>query len=119
VTLTLTVPLSNNNEGQTRHFTASLKWKRLYAKALAGHKAAPPVYPQRITITRILGKGERLWDADSVLRGSAKQLIDALKDAGFMTDDSPRYITEVFGKQDASQRPAGPAIKIEFERAKL
>lgn len=116
MSLILNAALSNNNEGQTRHFGASVKWKRLYQRALLGKRRTPPDYPQRITITRILGKGERLWDADSVLRGSAKQLIDALKDAGFMVDDSPKYITEVFGKQDATQRSNGPAIRIEFER---
>ena len=80
-----------------------------------GLKAEPPTWKQRVTITRILGKGERRWDADSVLRGNAKQLLDALVDAGFFFDDGPQWITEVFGKQDDSRRESGPAIEVEIE----
>ena len=63
-----------------------------------------------------MGKGERLWDADSVLRGNAKQLIDALADAGYFHNDGPKWITEAIGRQDAGQRQNGPAILIEIER---
>lgn len=82
---------------------------------LLGFKATPPSHKQRVTITRVLGKGERLWDADSVLRGNAKQLLDALVDAGYFVDDGPKYISEVTGRQDDSRRGDGPAIQVEIE----
>ena len=119
ITLWLPVPLSNNNTGQSRHWSAANKQKHIFANMLRQLrlKATPPPYKQRVTVTRILGKGERLWDADSVLRGNAKQLLDAMVDAGYFIDDSPKHVAEVFGKQDASQRKDGPAIRVEIEKA--
>lgn len=119
IEFTLPVELSNNNGGQTRHFSAAVKQKQLFATTLAklGLKATPPPYKQSVVITRILGKRQSLWDADSVLRGNAKQLLDSLVDAGYFVDDGPKYITEVIGRQDASNRKNGPAIKIEITRA--
>ncbi len=114
IEFTLPVPLSNNNDGQTRHFSASVKWKTLYRKALLGRRGSRPDYPQSIVITRILGKRERLWDADSVLRGSAKQLLDSLVEAGFFIDDGPKYLIEAVGRQDAGNRSEGPAVKVEI-----
>jgi len=119
MTILLPLPLSNNNTGQSRHWSAANKQKQLFATTLAKLrlKATPPTHKQRVTITRILGKGERLWDADSVLRGNAKQLLDSLVDAGYFVDDGPNYITEVLGKQDAGNRSDGPAIRVEIENA--
>ena len=73
----------------------------------------PFKFPVRVVLTRILGPKQRLWDADSVLRGSAKQLIDGLVDAGWFVDDGPKYITEMDGRQDKSNRTEGPAVLIE------
>jgi hypothetical protein len=115
--LFIPLPLSNNNAGQTRHWSAANKQKQAFANMLALFrlKGTPPDHKCRVTITRILGKGESLWDADSVLRGNAKQLLDALVDAGYFHDDGPKYIEEVFGKQDATRRKDGPAIVVEIQ----
>ncbi|MCP4887507.1 MAG: hypothetical protein GY904_12940 [Planctomycetaceae bacterium] len=67
-------------------------------------ECASPNSKQGLVITRWLGKGQRLWDADSVLRGEAKQLVDAMIDAGVARDDSPKYITFVHGLQCDLQR---------------
>jgi hypothetical protein len=117
IKFTLPVPLSNNNEGQSRHWSKAAKCKQTFGQALIGHKGTKPAHPQRIVITRILGKGERLWDADSVLRGSAKQLIDSLVDAGYLIDDGPKYLVEALGRQDASRRKEGPAVEVEISEA--
>lgn len=118
-TITLHIPavLSNNNNGQSRHWSVANEQKQMFVKIFStlGFKATPPMLKQRVTITRILGKGERRWDADSVLRGNAKQLLDALVGAGYFYDDGPQWITEVFGKQDDSRRESGPAIEVEIE----
>lgn len=118
ITIRLDAVLTNNNAGQTRHWTAAYDAKLEFESVLIPHRlrSGPPDHQQRITITRILGKGERLWDADSVLRGNAKQLIDALADAGYFHNDGPKWITEAIGRQDATQKERGPAILIEIER---
>lgn len=112
--------LKNGNNGQTKHWSNSHKerkgWseaiKDAYAISLNGTEfpldaflsCAAPEGTQGLVITRVLGKGQRLWDADSVLRGSAKQLVDSLVEAGVARDDCPKYIEFVVGLQDASQR---------------
>jgi len=80
ITLEIPIPLTNNNDGQSRHWSKANQHKQTFAKTLAimRMKATPPERKQRVTITRILGKGQSLWDADSVLRGNAKQLLDSL-----------------------------------------
>lgn len=70
-------------------------------------------FPVEIQLTRIIGPRQRLWDADSVLRGSAKQLIDSLVAIGWFHDDGPKWITSATGVQDASQRVNGPAVMVE------
>ncbi len=76
-------------------------------------KRDPFKFPVKLTLTRILGPNQRLWDADSVLRGNAKQLVDSLVAVGWFHDDSMKYITQVIGAQDATQRENGPAVLIE------
>lgn len=76
-------------------------------------KRDPFEFPVKVTLTRILGPNQRLWDADSVLRGNAKQLIDSLVAIGWFYDDSMKYIVQVVGDQDATQRENGPAVLIE------
>ena len=112
--------LKNGNNGQTKHWSSSHKAKQAWAKALKTAyvltkngtefhldsflECASPSSKQGLVITRWLSKGQRLWDADSVLRGEAKQLVDALVDAGVARDDSPKYITFVHGLQCDLQR---------------
>ena len=57
--------------------------------------------------------GPFLWDADSVLRGNAKELIDSLTALGWFHDDSPKWIVAVDGRQDASRREIGPMVEVE------
>ena len=112
--------LKNGNNGQTKHWSSSHrereKWAEslctAYVNTLNGTEfpldvflACPaPDEKQGLVITRWVAKGQRKWDADSVLRGTAKQLIDSLIEAGVARDDSPKYIEFVLGLQDDSQR---------------
>ncbi len=107
--------LRNGNNGQTKHWTGSHKERQQWTRAIASAYAisingtefpldafltcSSPDEKQGLVITRWLSKGQRLWDADSVLRGNAKQLIDALIEAGVARDDSPKYIEWVHGLQ--------------------
>ncbi len=119
ISFTIPVELTNNNDGQSRHWSKANSSKKMFAQTLAALRlrSTPPDHPQNIVITRILGKRQSLWDADSVLRGNAKQLIDALVDAGYFIDDGPKYIIEAIGRQDATRRAEGPAILVEIREA--
>lgn len=84
--------------------------------ASSGYKRETP-YSERVnlTITRILAPGQRLWDADSVLRGNAKELIDALVELGWFKDDGPRCIGVCDGRQDVTRRVEGAAVEIRID----
>ena len=69
-----------------------------------------------VTVVRILGKGQRLWDSSSRGRGNYKQLEDAMVACGWFTDDSPKYIKNTVFLEDDTQRKNGSAIDIYIER---
>lgn len=114
--LELPVHLYNGNSGQTKHWSTTPKLRRGYLDAIRECYAKPqtPDYPQRMTITRVLGPRQQLWDTDSILRGSAKQLVDSLVEYGFVHDDGPTWITASIGLQDDSRREDGPMVIVEF-----
>lgn len=112
--------LKNGNNGQSKHWSGSHKERQGWTQAINNAYAistngtefpldtflacSAPDDLQGLVITRFLAKGQRKWDADSVLRGNAKQLVDSLIEAGVARDDSPKYIDFVYGLQDDSQR---------------
>jgi hypothetical protein len=130
-TIKVNAKLKNANNGQTKHWSGSHKERRLFQDTLAsaevvtkngveplssflttrhwdaGDKAGLVVY-------RVLGKRERLWDSDSVLRGNYKQLQDSLVEVGLFEDDNPDYIEWVLGLQDKSRRDEGSCVEIEI-----
>lgn len=116
-TLVLPIELTNGNDGRTKHFGAAAKRRREYEATIRYlHGRIQPVStPCRITVTRILGKGQRLMDADSLGRGNAKELIDAIVAVGFLPDDGPRHVTEVAYRQDDTRRSDGPSTEITIE----
>lgn len=118
-TFFLPFELLNKNSGQGHAWYQSANEKKLFDVGLKslGLIREPYEVPVRLTITRILAPRQRLWDYDSVLRGNAKQLIDALVDAGWFHDDGPKWIVSVIGDQDASRRDIGPAIEIHVDTA--
>lgn len=136
-TIKLPMKLKNNNQGQGHHWSGSHKERRIASEAVA--EALVEYYPTPtssmtlrlsewlsgphreceyeklgLVVWRVLGKRERLWDADSVLRGNYKQVQDALIEAGLAEDDSPAYIEWVLGRQDKERRDEGSCIEIEI-----
>lgn len=113
---TIPFDLSNNNDGQGRAWYRTAAVKKAITDQLARQEMhrEPFEFPVRVVLTRILGPKQKLFDADSVLRGSSKQLFDALVDAGWFVDDGPKYITKVDGRQDKTKRSEGPAVLIEI-----
>ncbi len=109
--------LTNSNDGQGGHWGGSSKARRQFESDLRklGLVFDPFTCKVSVVVVRILGKGQRLWDSSSVLRGNYKQLEDAMVACGWFTDDSPRYITDTRGRQDDTARSRGPEIKIIIE----
>ena len=112
-TIRFPIDLTNSNDGRGGSFWKSAKRRKEYEStiALCGVRRTPFDIPVGITVCRVLGPRQRLWDADSVLRGSAKELIDAMVACGWFHDDGPRWITAAVGIQDTSRRSEGPAVR--------
>ncbi len=129
-TIILDRELKNANNGQSKHWSTSHKERQAWAVAVRdgwikdvsgveSHTddwwecASDPDTKIGLIVTRHLGKRQRLWDSDSVLRGNAKQCIDALISAGMAVDDSPAFVEWTIGVQDDSNKEAGPYTTIE------
>lgn len=129
-TMVIDAKLSNSNSGQGRSWHMSAKDRKEFAKlvpksmvvvddhdpvafedSLKGITLSDPV---ALIVTRVLGPRERLWDSDSVLRGNAKQVIDAVVATGLIADDGPKHVALTVGVQDDSRREQGPSIEISF-----
>lgn len=114
----LSMKLTNRNNGQGRHWSVSAKASKEADAAVREAMNVPRVQPYdcpvSLVITRILGPRERLWDEDSILRGNAKQILDAMVSRGWFHDDGPRWISSVVGRQDATQRGIGPCVSIDI-----
>ncbi len=136
-TMVVKEKLTNNNAGQGRGWHKSAKDRKTmdtkvgqsmivtydddgvmayapFSESLAGTQLSDLVV---LTVTRVLGPKERLWDADSVLRGNSKQLLDAIVGTGLLKDDNPKYVALVIGDQDKERREIGPLIEVGFYEA--
>ena len=110
----LPVELKNNNTGRGHAHWQSTKQRKLYEQQLrtSGFIRKPFDETVDLVVCRILGKRQRLWDADSVLRGSAKELIDSLVACGWFHDDGAKWIRNCVGIQDDSRKHEGPAVVV-------
>ena len=115
LSVTLPMELTNKNKGQGHswHHTADDRKDCETCLRALGHIRKPFKAKMNMRITRILGKGQRLWDQSSVLRGSAKQLEDALVFCGWFVDDSPKWVGLVIGDQEIPKKRGKPQVKIE------
>jgi hypothetical protein len=120
--------LNNGNQGRSKHWSSAHRERQSWRKALDtaivipangaelafyDHVESPPSHKQGLVVRRVLGTRQRYWDADSVLRGSAKELIDSLVESGVAYDDNIQHITWVLGDQDADRRTIGPFTEVE------
>ncbi len=133
LTIRLIADLKNNNNGQTKHWSTAHREKKIMTNALMSgsivfpgdgnmkfsefmtHIMAEP-FSRRVDIivTRIIGRGQRMLDPDSICRGNCKQCIDACVDAGVLKDDSHQHVGRVLGLQRSDLREIGPAIDLTF-----
>jgi len=117
--ITLPIDLTNGNDGRSKSwYKPAIERKFFEALLIAKYRRQTPLdYPVRLVVTRILGPKQRLWDYSSILRGSWKELEDAMVACGFFHDDGPKWITSVVGDQDDSQRENGPSVRVEAFRS--
>lgn len=111
---TLPIELTNGNDGRGNKWCSSSRVRKKIEEILRlmGHEREPIDGPCCVHITRILGPNQRLWDADSILRGNAKELLDALVSLGWFVDDGPKWIKQVVGFQDDARRNEGPSVVV-------
>jgi hypothetical protein len=117
MTITLPFELTNGNDGRGSKWFSSAKLRRLFEKnlRLMGLVREPFPHAVTVTVTRILGKGQSLWDSSSIGRGNWKEIEDAMVACGWFTDDSPKYITETIFRQDGTRRKEGPCIQVTIQ----
>lgn len=113
LSVTLPVKLTNGNDGRGSKWFRSDRRRKQLVKQLEPFKRSPFAGPVSIVVTRVLGKGERLWDADSCGRGNAKEIIDSLVELGWFHDDGPKFIRHCDYRQCDKQRERGPVTQIE------
>ena len=125
--------LKNNNNGQSRHWSSAHSERKKWMKALETAEVEtetgmvfgfheflseilgnePLTQKVGIEVHRVLGPRERRWDADSVLRGSAKQLIDSLVESNYLHDDNNKHILWALGTQ-SSKRAEESHVLVRF-----
>lgn len=117
----LPIGISNKNDGQGRAWYGTNNDKKRFLNDLVwlsrddDYDLSPLDDGQyNVVVTRILGKRQRLYDADSVLRGNFKQLMDALVSIGLLADDGATAINFMVALQDSTNRKNGPAIQLDF-----
>lgn len=113
----LPIELTNGNEGRGGRWFKSANFRKKVESLLRklGLVRAPFPWPVAVHVTRVLGKGQRLWDTSSIGRGNWKEIEDALVACGWFTDDSPKYISETrfFQRVD---RDNGPCVEVKIEK---
>lgn len=121
---TFTVPraLPSRNENARRHHWAVKKalavWAADIRNTMTGLHIPVATGPRRLTITRLLGKGQKFYDPDNV---DTKTLIDAMKVeharrpmAGLIVNDSPAWLVLMpTGQERAADGRAATRITIE------
>lgn len=133
-TITVYKELKNNNVGRSAHWSSAHKSKREWVNALKGadvitdtgvHFSLPSFHAdvlssrplgQRvgIAVRRVLGKRQRFFDADSILRGNFKECLDSVVDFGILTDDNTKHVAWCVGLQDDSRKDEGPFTELIF-----
>lgn len=116
LTLILPIQLLSKNARDKLHYRARHKLRQDYQDIIRikyPRRGEPPRVKQHATVTRIMGRRERLFDQQNIGAGSAVELIDALTAAGYWVDDAPRWLETAF-RQNNSPTVTGPAVMVEI-----
>jgi len=114
----LPIELTNGNDGRGNAWYSTKDQRKKYEKLLRKMDLVrePFDFPVKVSVVRVLGKGQRLWDSSSVLRGNWKEIEDSLVACGWFKDDSVKHIVHTVGYQDETRRNEGPCVEIIVER---
>ena len=132
----LPIELTNSNSGRSGTYHRSHQFRRqveiqlrawgltatdrvlftLAASELSS-KGLPFHFPVEVTVCRVLGPYQKLWDVSSGLRGNWKEIEDALVAVGWFHDDKPKWISDTRFKQIADDRKNGPSIIVELRKS--
>ena len=115
--IVLPIELTNGNDGRGYAWQRSASRRKKLGKQLAAYRREPFSVPVVVEVTRILGKGQRLWDSSSIGRGSYKEIEDTLVELGWFVDDGPKWIVQTIFAQTANRRDEGPAVEIVVREA--
>jgi len=117
--LFLPIQLTNDNGGRNAKWYRTAKRKAEYAMMVRVYsgRRVPFDFPVVLRITRILGPRQQFWDEDSIGRGSAKELVDAIVQHGWLHDDKRKWVSRVIYQQTDKHRDRGPAVQVDFLRA--
>ncbi len=118
IDIVLPIELTNGNDGRGSKWFSSAKVRKEVERNLRLRQLGrdPFDFPVVVEVTRIVGKGQRLWDSSSIGRGNWKEIEDALVAMGWFHDDGPQWITETRFYQDDTQRENGPAVRVRITR---
>ncbi len=67
----------------------------------------------RLTVSRCMGYRERPYDTDNLFGGSAKEVIDGLKNLGWFKDDSPQWLEVHMSQIILPDKKMGALIRME------
>lgn len=93
-------------------------------KIMKRHHAIPDATGQRlVTITRLMGAGQREFDFDNLVAG-CKSLVDAMKPtatrrgrqvlgSSLLVDDGPAHVTVTYQQERAADGKPGTRIELE------
>lgn len=99
------------------------RWTADLSSLRVANRIPPAVRHRTVTVTRLMGKGQREFDYDNLVAG-AKAVIDAMKPAhmrrgclvagaSLLVDDSPRWVTVTYLQERAADGRAATRITIE------
>lgn len=113
-TFKLPFVLTNGNDGRGSKWFSSAQVRKRFEDKLRMLRLirSPFMFPVKVHVVRVLGRGHRLWDTSSIGRGNYKEIEDALVACGWFYDDSAKYITQTTFDQDPCRRSSGPFVEI-------
>jgi hypothetical protein len=99
-----------------KHWSFRQRDRNLWLAELTYTLGFPKKMPDRLTVTieRVLGPRERLYDEDNLRFGSAKQIVDAIVRLGWAKGDRPGDIV-VHYRQTRPVMRAQPRVIITIE----
>lgn len=115
--IVIEMELKNGNFGRANdwHWSSNQRKKFLRYFKQNGWVFRPLDYPVKVRVTRLIGHGQRAWDAMSVMSGTTKELFDVMVECDWFVDDGSKWITAAVGQQQ-DRRDMPPGIRIEIFR---